>query len=67
MEQNRLLGMDIEKEKCQVCGRPAKNFQFAAFICDREECVEQAMRERGGPAGHIKAKREAEEHKQADG
>lgn len=55
------LTMDIESEKCQICGRPAKNYQFAAFVCDREECVEEAMRERGGPAGHIKAKREAEE------
>ena len=56
--------MDIEKEKCQVCGRPAKNFQFAMFICERDECVEQAMEERGGPAGHIKAKREAEAKKE---
>jgi hypothetical protein len=58
--------MDIEEEKCQICGRPAKNFQFATFVCDRDECVEQAMHERGGPAGHIKAKREAEERKKAE-
>ncbi len=57
--------MDIEKEKCQICGRPAKNFQFAMFVCERDECVEQAMHERGGPAGHIKAKREAEERKRS--
>jgi hypothetical protein len=57
--------MDIEKEKCQFCGRPAKVFQFAAFICEREECVEQAMAERGGPAGHIKAKKEAEARKRS--
>lgn len=60
-EQNGPRSMDIEKEKCQICGRPAKNYQFAAFVCDRDECVEKAMQERGGPAGHIKAKREAEE------
>ncbi|WP_019176127.1 hypothetical protein [Methanomassiliicoccus luminyensis] len=52
--------MDIEKEKCQFCGRPAKVFQFAAFICDRDECVEKAKFERGGPAGHIKRKHEQE-------
>ena len=55
--------MDIEEEKCQICGRPAKYFQFATFVCDRDECMEKAMEERGGPAGHIKAKREAEEKK----
>ncbi|OPX64747.1 MAG: hypothetical protein A4E29_00095 [Methanomassiliicoccales archaeon PtaB.Bin134] len=57
--------MDIEKEKCQFCGRPAKNFQFCAFICERDECAERAMQERGGPAGHIKAKREAQERERA--
>ena len=55
--------MDIEKECCEICGRPAKHFQFARFICEREECANQAMEERGGPAGHIKAKREAEARK----
>jgi len=53
--------MDIESYKCQFCGRPAKVFQFAAFICDDEECVEKAKLERGGPAGHQKAKRERQE------
>jgi len=52
--------MDISKEKCQFCGEQAKNFQFAAFICDKEECAQKAMEERGGPGGHIKAKREKE-------
>ncbi len=50
--------MDIEKEKCQFCGAPAKYFQFAAFICDSDECMEKAMTERGGPAGHKKRKLE---------
>jgi hypothetical protein len=49
--------MDIDKEKCQICGKPAKYFQFAAFICESEECMEKAMEERGGPAGHIKEKK----------
>ena len=43
--------MDIEKEKCQVCGGQAKQFVFAAYICGREECVEKARLERGGPGG----------------
>lgn len=50
--------MDIEKEKCRFCGKPAKVFQFAAFICDCDECVEKAKYERGGPAGHQKRKAE---------
>jgi hypothetical protein len=57
--------MDIEKEKCQVCGRTAKNYQFAMFICERDECVRQAMEERGGPAGHMKAKAKAAAKKAA--
>ena len=48
----------IESEKCQFCGRPAKQFVFAAFLCEREECLEKAFEERGGPGGHIKAKKE---------
>ena len=55
--------MDIEKEKCQRYGRPAKKYQSAAFVCDRDERVEKAMQERGGRHGHIKAKREAEERR----
>jgi hypothetical protein len=55
--------MDIEKEKCQICGKPAKNFQFATFICESAECEQKAMEERGGPAGHMKAKREAQQNK----
>jgi hypothetical protein len=41
-------------EKCQICGRPATRFLFAAFLCDSEECVEKARVERGGPGGHKK-------------
>jgi len=50
--------MEIEKQRCQFCGRPAKYFAFAAFVCDREECMEKARLERGGPGGHIKRKAE---------
>jgi len=50
--------MDIEKERCQFCGRQAKYFAFAAFVCEREECMERARIERGGPGGHIKRKAE---------
>jgi hypothetical protein len=50
--------MDIEKEKCQFCGRPAKYFAFAVFVCDSDECMEKARLERGGPGGHQKRKAE---------
>jgi hypothetical protein len=44
----------IKDEKCQVCGKPATRFLFAAFVCDDEACVEKARLERGGPGGHRK-------------
>ncbi len=49
-------GMDFEKYECQFCGRPAKQYVFAAFCCESEGCVDQAREERGGPGGHMKAK-----------
>jgi hypothetical protein len=48
----------IESEKCQFCGKKAKQFAFAAFLCDSEECLDKAREERGGPGGHMKAKQE---------
>ncbi|MBM4237380.1 MAG: hypothetical protein FJ151_02720 [Euryarchaeota archaeon] len=51
-----MSAMDIEKERCQFCGKPAKHFLFAAFVCDDEECIEKARVERGGPGGHMKKK-----------
>ncbi|MEM0448789.1 MAG: hypothetical protein QW520_03085 [Methanomassiliicoccales archaeon] len=48
----------IETEKCQFCGQQAKQFAFAAFICEKEECLQKAIDERGGPGGHIKAKKQ---------
>jgi hypothetical protein len=43
-------------EKCEVCGKPAKRFLFAAFVCDSEECIQKAREQRGGPGGHKKLK-----------
>jgi hypothetical protein len=45
-----------ENEKCEVCGKPARRFLFAAFLCDDEKCVEIARQQRGGPGGHQKQK-----------
>jgi hypothetical protein len=39
-------------EKCEICGKQAENFLFAAFVCDSEECIEKARELRGGPGGH---------------
>jgi hypothetical protein len=50
--------MDIESEKCQFCGKPAKQFVFAAFCCESEDCVDKARLERGGPGGHMKHKKD---------
>jgi len=43
-------------EKCEICGKPAKRFLFAVFVCDDEECVQKAREQRGGPGGHKKEK-----------
>lgn len=45
-----------EGEKCQICGKPATRFLFAAFVCDDEECIQKARQERCGPGGHKKQK-----------
>ncbi len=50
--------MNIEDYVCQFCGRTAKNFVFAAFTCESEECIDAARKERGGPGGHMKRKAE---------
>lgn len=50
----------LENQKCQICGEKAKHFLFAAFVCDKEECIEKAKEERGGSGGH-QAKKWAEE------
>jgi len=41
-------------EKCEICGKPATRFLFAAFVCDSEECIQKARERRGGPGGHKK-------------
>jgi len=46
----------MEDYQCQFCGRTAKNFLFAAFVCESDECIEKARVERGGPGGHMKRK-----------
>lgn len=43
-----------EDAKCEICGKPATRFLFAALVCDDEECIEKARMERGGPGGHKK-------------
>jgi hypothetical protein len=50
--------MNIEEYDCQFCGRKAKQFCFAAFVCESEDCIDKAREERGGPAGHMKNKKE---------
>ena len=55
------MGDWIEEEKCQFCGKQAKQYAFAAFLCDSEECVDKAREERGGPGGHMKAKMQQKE------
>jgi hypothetical protein len=43
-----------ERPPCQFCGKPSTNIFFATYVCDSEECIDQAREERGGPAGHKK-------------
>ena len=43
-------------EMCEICGKPAKRFLFAAYVCDCEECIQKARQQRGGPGGHQKQK-----------
>ncbi len=43
-------------ERCEICGKPAKRFLFASFLCDDEACIEKAREQRGGPGGHQKLK-----------
>lgn len=45
-----------EGETCEICGKPAKRFLFATFLCDDEACIEKARERRGGPGGHKKQK-----------
>jgi hypothetical protein len=57
-ERNRGANITKSDEKdrpaCQFCGKPSKNVLFAAYVCDSEDCINQAMDARGGPGGHKK-------------
>ncbi len=46
----------FEGERCEICGKPAKHYLFASFICESEECIQEARKRRGGPGGHQKLK-----------
>ena len=41
-----------DDHNCQFCGKPSTNLLFAAFVCDSEDCINQARDQRGGPGGH---------------
>ena len=45
--------MNPSEEKCKYCGEQASQFLFAQFVCDKDECINRARDERGGPGGHI--------------
>lgn len=53
-----IMETGFEDHPCQICGKPAKNFIFAAYVCNDKECIEKARIERGGPGGHLKRKAE---------
>jgi len=50
------MGIRIEDYECRFCGKTATNYVFAEFVCDSDECIEKARKERGGPGGHMKRK-----------
>lgn len=41
-----------DEHNCQFCGKPSTTILFAAFVCDSEDCINQARELRGGPGGH---------------
>ncbi len=49
--------MNPSDEKCKYCGEQASQFLFAQFVCDKDDCINKARDERGGPGGHMLAKR----------
>lgn len=48
--------MDFSQYKCEFCGAPCTQVIFAAFVCDKDECVNAARDARGGPGGHMARK-----------
>lgn len=53
-----IMETGFEKYPCEICGKPSKNFVFAAHVCNNPECLEEARIRRGGPGGHMKRKAE---------
>ena len=45
--------MNPSDEKCKYCGEQASQFLFAQFVCEKDDCINRARDERGGPGGHI--------------
>ena len=45
--------MNPSENNCRYCGQQASQFLFAQNICDKQECVDKARNERGGPGGHM--------------
>lgn len=45
--------MNPSEEKCRYCGEQASQFLFAQFLCEKEECMNKARDDRGGPGGHM--------------
>jgi hypothetical protein len=45
--------MNPSEEKCRYCGGQATQFLFAQHVCDKEDCINKAREERGGPGGHM--------------
>lgn len=45
--------MNPSEEKCRYCGEQASQFLFAQFLCEKDECMNKARDDRGGPGGHM--------------
>ena len=50
----------FEGQKCEHCGKPAKRYMFAAFVCESEDCIEKAREARGCPSALLGKVRNAE-------
>ena len=48
--------MNPSEEKCKYCGDQASQFLFAQNVCEKEDCIDKARDERGGPGGHMLSK-----------
>ena len=52
--------MNPSDQRCKYCGEQATQFVFAQFVCDKDECIDRARDERGGPGGHLLEKTDHE-------